>query len=257
MKASSFVIALLALGVFGLQAEPLSTSATMPPPTSPQVASQDANSRVWQWQTYEAGLNGKIIPHIHSYTELATGLNHRVNGQWVEAKEEIDLQPDGSAAATNGQHQVYFPSDIYNGQIELVTPDGKHLKSRPVGLSYDDGTHTVLLAALTNSIGQLVGANQVLYTNAFTGFDADLLYTYQRSGFEQDVILREQPPAPEDFNLDSANTRLQMLTEFFEAPSPAVAEEPSGDERLDFGAMQMVQGKAFLLGRMRMKAGRR
>ena len=80
---------------------------------------------------------------------MASGLNHLVNGQWVESKEEIDILPNGTAAATNGQHQAYFPGDIYQGQVELVTPDGQHLKSRPIGLSYFDGTNSVLIAELT------------------------------------------------------------------------------------------------------------
>ena len=104
-----------------------------------------------------------------------------MNGQWVESREEIDILPNGTAAATNGQHQAYFPGDIYQGQIELVTPDGQQLFSRPMGLSYFDGTNSVLIAELTNSIGVLSGSNQVIYPNAFTGFAADLRYTYTKS----------------------------------------------------------------------------
>ena len=48
--------------------------------------------------------------------------------------------PNGTAQAIDGQHQAYFPGDIYNGEIELVTPDGTQLHSRPMGLSYFDGT---------------------------------------------------------------------------------------------------------------------
>ncbi len=174
----------------------------LPPPTPYAITVQDGNSRVWQRTVYEQSRSGQVTGRKHSYTELATGLNHLVNGQWVESSEQIDILPNGTAAAVNGQHQAYFPGDIYEGQIELVTPDGLHLKSRPVGLSYDDGTNTVMIAELTNSIGQVLGTNQVIYTNAFTDFAADLVYTYTKAGFEQDVILREQPPTPESLGLN-------------------------------------------------------
>ena len=60
------------------------------------------------------------------------------------------------------------------------------------------------------STGQLVGTNRVLYPNAFDGVSADVLYTYKRGGFEQDVILKRQPPTPESFGLDPATVREQF-----------------------------------------------
>jgi len=96
----------------------------------------------------------------------------------------------------------------------------------------------------------------VLYPDAFTGLKADLLYIYTKAGFEQDVILREQPPTPESFGL-SANARLQVLTEFFDPPQPTVTTtklpNQAGialtNENLDFGVMKMVPGRAFLVGK--------
>jgi hypothetical protein len=114
----------------------------------------------------------------------------------------------------------------------------------------------VLIAVLTNSPGYLVGANQVIYPNAFMGIQADLRYTYNKAGVEQDIILREQPPLPESFGLDRDTTRLQILTEFFNPPQPTITAttlpEQGGismtDENLDFGATKMMPGRAFLLG---------
>ncbi|HVU27303.1 MAG TPA: hypothetical protein VHG71_06150 [Verrucomicrobiae bacterium] len=220
-----------------------------------QIVQRDGNSQVWQRTTYETAPDGTQLPHLHQYTELASGLNHWVNGQWVASSEHIDILPDGTAAATNGQHQAYFPGDIYEGQIELVTPDGQHLYSRPLGLGYDDGTNTVLIAELTNSLGEVAGDNQVVYPNAFVGIKADLRYTYTKAGFEQDIIIREQPPAPEDFGMETMNTKLQLLTEFFNPPQPKITANSMRtqagtitDDNLSFGAMQMVPGKAFMMG---------
>ena len=219
------------------------------------MAQRDANSRVWERTTYEQAPNGHVIPHVHKYTELATGLNYKnAQGQWVESKEEINILPNGTAAATQGQHQAYFPGDIYNGEIELVTSDGRHLKSRPIGLSYYDGNNTVLIAELKDATGTVVNSNQVVYADAFTDFKADLRYTYTKAGFEQDIVLREQPPAPATFGLNPETTRLQVLTEFFDTADPAQTAVPANprdglaDTTLTFGQMQMIQCKAFSVG---------
>lgn len=259
MKSLSnfWVIAFLLLPCLCLAqtATSVQTSA-IPWPTSYAVVSRDANSCLWEGTNYIQGPNGQVVAKAHHYTELATGLNFQDStGQWTPSKEEIDILPDGSAAATNGQHQAYFPADIHNGVIKLITPDGLQLQSQPVGLSYDDGTNTVLIAETTNSVGQLISSNQILYTKAFVGIDADLLYTYTKAGFEQDVILREQPPTPESFGLNPDTTRLQVLTEFFNPPQPGVsaATVPTAagnleNDYLTFGTMTMASGRAFMLG---------
>lgn len=231
-------------------------ATSVPTPAPYTIVSRDANSRVWERTTYELSKSGQTISHKHHYTELASGLCYQQNGQWLDSKEEINILPDGTASATNGQNQVYFPNDIYNGVITHITPDGLHLQSQPVGLCYFDGTNTVLIAELTNSVGELVDSNQVVYPDAFTGFRADLRYTYTKGGFEQDIILQDQPPTPEACGLNPSTTRLQILTEFFNPPQPTIttASLPSQagvaltDKTLSFGAMKMGPGRAFLLG---------
>jgi hypothetical protein len=236
----------------------------LPAPTPYVITTQDANSRVWQRMDYQMSPSGDVITNTHSYTEICSGLNHWV-GKWVESKEEIDILPNGTAVATNGQVQASFPGDIFEGQIELVTPlpGAKYLKSRPLALAYFDGTNTVVIAELTNSIGVVVGDNQVVYPNAFTDFKVDLRYEYTKAGFSQDVILRTQPPTPESLGLNGDTARLQIMTEFFSAPQPTIASTalpPQAgvsldDESLDFGTMQMVPGRAFLLGQDTQDAG--
>jgi hypothetical protein len=232
-----------------------------------EVVARDANSRVWQRTTYETLKSGKVVPHAHRYTEVATGLHYKdqQTGQWIESKEQIDITPAG-AEAVHGQHQVYFPSDIYDGVIEVVTPDGKHLKSRPAGISYYDGRNSILIAQLKHSVGQVsASGNQVIYPDAFTDFSADLICTYHRWGFECDLVLREKPPTPERFKMNSDDSRLELLTEFFDTTEPqqivsrtagklSKAKGPVGgaaphleaaDPLLKFGAMTMSHGKAF------------
>ncbi len=233
-------------------------ASSLPAPTSYAIVQRDANSQVWQSVDYEILPSGVTVPHVHKFTELATGLNHIVNGQWAPSTEKIDISPDGnSATATNGQHQVYFPGNIYSGVIKLVTPDGKTLRSQPIGLGYDDGSNSVLIAVLTNSTGAILpSGNQVIYQNAFTGFNADLLYTYTKAGFEQDVVIRTEPPTPESFGLNPATAKLQVLTEFFNPSQPttttttlpAQAGILLTDQALDFGVMKIGMGRAFTIG---------
>jgi hypothetical protein len=261
MKTSCLVIALLASTLVWGQTRTTGTGTTttakktaLPKPTPYSVVQRGANDRVWERATYERTPYGTIVPKKHQYTELATGMHYWNNGQWVESKEQIDILPQGGAAATQGQHKVNFPSDIYKGVIEVVTPDGQHLKSRPVGISYDDGTKTVLIAELKDSGGLQTALNQVVYPDAFAGFKADLRYTYRRDGFEQDIVLREQPPSPESLGLNPETTKLEVLTEFFNAPEPATVrgktDKKDGltDTTLAFGRMKMGQGKAFSIG---------
>ena len=225
---------------------------SVPPPTPPTVIHRDANERVWEQTTYTRSHSGKTISQIHHYTELGNGICYWDGSKWLDSQEEINILPDGSAEAVNGQHQAYWPVDIYNGTVRLVTREGKTLDSRPIGLAYDDGTSTVLIGELTNSVGELVSSNQVMYPNAFVGLDADLLYTYRKSGLEQDVIFRKQPPAPKHFGFNSASTRLQLVTEFFNAPVPVQSEgavnprDGLQDTTLAFGTMKFNHGSAFL-----------
>jgi len=255
MKTSFLVFLLLIVFIIELRAQPQPPIPTNNP-TAYRIVAADADQNLWQSTSFITNKAGKVTPRIHKFYEVATGLNHWQNGEWVKSKEQIDPLPDGTAAATNGQHQAYFPGDLYEGTIRLFTPDEKLMESRPIALSYDDGTNFVIIAELTNTIGQLLGENQAIYTNAFLGISADVLFEYKREGFSQNIILHQQPPSPESFGLNPTTTKLQVLTEFFNAPEPLVNPtvvplETGGtfpDHALDFGAMKMVPGRAFLTG---------
>lgn len=230
----------------------LNVTASAPADTPYSVVDRSGNARVYQRITYEPGPSGEWFPHTNSYTELGTGLCYQQDGQWVDSVEEIDPVLNGGAEAIQGQHQVYFPYDIYDGVIEVVTPDGEQLKSRPLGISYFDGTNSVLISELTNSAGQISG-NQVLYSNAFTDISANLLCTYRKDGFECDLVFHSQLPPPETFGMDSKYARLELLTEFFNSPdpveTPGITDAADGlaDDSLTFGTMTIGQGNAFVV----------
>jgi hypothetical protein len=224
-----------------------------------QIGQQDGNSRVWQKIVKITDEQGNFIFQTNAaYVELASGLNYWASNQWQAAKEEIDGYA-GGAIAQFGQHKVIFANNLNTaGAIDLQTPDGKELRSHVLGLSYYDSASgkTVLIAQVKDCQGQIVGSNQVVYADAFEGVSADAQYIYRRGSFEQNVILKSSPPAPESFGLNSTSTVLQVLTEFDGAPTPNVtvvtnqirSTDALTDEFLDFGVMKMVPGKAFVVG---------
>ena len=261
MKKPIIVIALLASTLAGVQAQVTGTGATatatqpaLPAPTAYGVVEQGANYRVWQKTTVENGTN-----RVHRYTELASGLNYLdpQTGQWRPSREKIDLLPAGgafAAAATQGSHKASFPLDIASGVIQLSGPDGKQLKSRPVCLFYEDDNNSELIAVLTNSVGELVGSNQVVYPDAFEGAAASVRYTYTKAGFEQDIVIQGQLPDPAALGLNPARMRLGVLTAFFDTNNPVATPGPTdtadglNDTTLTFGSVKMGQGRAFSIG---------
>ena len=231
-------------------------SANPRPPfsTDYSVASRGANQTVSSRVTSVADSAGRTVYRTNLFTTLATGKHFWRDGQWHETKAEIELTANG-AAATNGPHKVFFAPNLNTvGAVDLTTPDGKRLRSRILGLYYYDENELVMVAETKDSFGLLVGTNQVWYTNAFDDVRADVQYVYTKAGFAQNIILRAQPPAPADLGLNPETTRLQVLTEFFDAPVPqkkvaaSVRTNQLANEFLNFGAMKMVNGRAFSVG---------
>ena len=76
MKILTLALGLMALVVNGLEAQqtpitqPQVTQANVPAPTPYAIVRQDANSRVWQREEYEAGPNGQIVTHLRHYKEI-------------------------------------------------------------------------------------------------------------------------------------------------------------------------------------------
>lgn len=237
--------------------------ALPPAPAGPQVVERGPHhNRVETYQTVVNG-SGRREVRTNSYVELATGINRAEGGAWVPAEAVIEVTPEG-AVAKNGAHQASFGINANRaGFLEVVTPEGRRLKSHVLGLFYFETTtgKSAQVTGLKDSAGALHPPNVVVYADAFKDLKADLRYTYKLHGFEQDVILRERPPSPADFGFDPDETELVVLTEFVGAPEPVRTGrvlkrkirqgqevDGLGDETLDFGGMQMGPGKAFQLG---------
>ena len=129
-------LALLLPGILLLNAEaelaapPKMTPAT---PSNPcVVVERGANYRKWQKTLNTTNAAGKVESHVQKYTELATGVCYKdINGKWADSREVIEPQISGGALASQGTHQVYFPSDIYTDTLKITTSDCKTLKSHP------------------------------------------------------------------------------------------------------------------------------
>ncbi len=259
-----FAVTLLLSSALALNAETALVSKSPPQNTPFAIAARSAISRTWESTVCSNGFDGQTTTNQRVVVELATGLCHKdANGNYVDSSDEIVLLPDGTAAATNCATSVYFPADIGSGVIKLTTSDGKLLQNGPAFLALDDGTNTVLLGTVTNSLGQLVKSNQVLYPDIFhgSGFRADLLTTVRKSGFESDMVFREQIPDPASLGL-GANACVELLTEWFNTPEPAettnAANQSGGlrDVTLHFGSTTIGRGRAFVIGTTNSTSGR-
>jgi hypothetical protein len=169
-----------------------------------------------------ADVQGNLLLATNAYTELGTGM-HYWDGQWREADETITQYPNGFAAL-KCQHKLLLTKDINTAAaIDVLMPDGTtRLQATPLGLAYLDRStgKSVLLAELTNSVGELVAPNQVLYRDCFTDIAASVRVTMRLGSFEQDIILHESPPDPSQYGFNPQTTLLEVWTELNSTPGP-------------------------------------
>lgn len=207
---------------------------------------------------------GVFVSTTNEVVEISTGLHYFDQAQWKPSEERIEPVP-GGAVARRGQHQVFFAANLNSaGAISFTSPDGRQLKSHPLGLAYYDATSgkSVLLSPLKNSQGRIEEERRVMYADAFQDIEADVVYHYSKQGLAQWIILRQRPPNPQLFGLNPATTRLEAWTEFLDPLEPRqtlttlnqelditkrvqMVEPDFIDEYLEFGTLHMVEGKAF------------
>jgi hypothetical protein len=220
-----------------------------------QIVGRGPNSRVWQKTDFRTNSAGIVRTNVRSFTELHTGVCYQSNGEWADSVEQIELTATG-AQALQSAHKVQWAANINTptGAVKLTSPTGQLFSSTVYGLSYRDastGTN-VLIAPLQDSAGEVVGENKAVYTNAFSGVNADIEYTYTTEGLEQNIVLREQPPSPADYNLDPETTYFDVVTKFFDAPqataNTVTSARVTDDQIIRFNDMIMAQGTAFLIG---------
>ncbi len=95
-------------------------------------------------------------------------------------RQEIRLLEDG-AVADYGLQKVFFPAEITEAPLSIITADGRKLACRATFLALHDAAsgQSLLLGEVRKSIGELIGDNTVVYLNAFdilTNSEADVTY---------------------------------------------------------------------------------
>ena len=65
----------------------------------PQAAERGPHHTVWQNVEDIIQASGDVTTQIHSYVELAAGLNYLSNGKWVEAVRLLKYSPKGQLLA--------------------------------------------------------------------------------------------------------------------------------------------------------------
>ena len=169
-----------------------------------------------------------------------------------------------SARADFGLHKVGFAGNLaVNRSVGITTPDNQPLTFRPTWLAYYDTAsgRCVLLATIQDCSGAVQWPDRAIYPNAFSGLNADAQYVCTPNSLEQNIILRQRPPAPESYGLNPDTTRLQVWTEWFDAPpmrgqssvlrlraaTNGLSAVTANDLALNFGTMKIVRGMAFNL----------
>ncbi len=231
------------------------------------VREKDGNSRTWVVPSGSTqGSNNRNSPDRPCVVEVATGMNYWDGHQWLPSNPEF--QPtDYGFEANQVQHQVNLRRNLNaTGAVKLTTPDGVVLESTPVGIALYDAAsgRFLVIGAITNCHGVLVGSNQVLYANAFWGVCADIVYTLDQGSFQQDVLITGRLN-PADYGFPNNTTRIQVLTEFYQTTRPAKIRRPIYverkqavrtqmaspdivDETLSFGKMVFGRGVAYRAG---------
>lgn len=297
--ATSPIARLIAITVIGfsLAKLPAQTSVPFAPPASRAVhppgtrvlAETGPNYRIWQSPAKSpsattsttstgAGVNGRsrrapVTTHpqqAHGVVEIATGMNYWDGQQWTPSNPIFDISPDGSAFIANQvQHRVKLAGNIntIGGAITLVTPDGIVLKSTPVAIAlYDSASgRSGIIAGITNSTGVLAAdGKQVVYENAFDSICADVVVSLDRGSFEQDVVITGRID-PSDYGFPTNTTRIQVITEFYDAPVPdevthpiyveqnasvrqRLADPDVMDKLIGWGEFGLATGQAFVAG---------
>jgi hypothetical protein len=260
---SARTTALLGLALAGTL---MAIAFVAPAQTAPEppytVTDVGANYRVWQ-RTLQVtnSATGQITQQVQGYTELDAGMNYwttdsaQPQGGWAESQDLIEITPTG-VQAVHGQMKAVISGDVTSpGAITLTTASGQVFQSRPLGLYYADpfSGKVAQVALVQPGRGLLYAPNVVVFTNAFSGLNADLILVWSRNGFEQNVLLKQSPPPPETFGLSSASCRLQMWTAMDQCPEPIEdrpALLPSGlwDHILIFPDCWFPIGSAYKFG---------
>jgi hypothetical protein len=229
------------------------------------VVARGQHDRIWSKVSSRLNDDGTESLVTNSFVEVATSMHYWEDNQWKESRNLIELAPDGSAVAVHGPWKAHFAGNLAGkGAITLISPTGRSLETRPLGLFYHDvvSDKVVQIAALRDCSAELLPPNQIVWKSIFDSIEADVRVTYTKAAIESDLILRQKPRPPGAYEgLNPATTRLELWHEWRGAPSPKQIRIPlapqstAADERqtpqlvdnlMDFGEAVFHPGRAFV-----------
>ena len=172
--------------------------------------------------------NGTGSPgHTHRLMEIGSGMHYWDGNQWSDS-EAVFTPTTNGFVANKVQDKVMLQGDLsIEGAVNVVTLNGLRLSSTPVGIALYDPVsgNEQVIATITNSTGVLISSNQVFYPDCFNGgVCADMVYTLEKGSFSQDVVFKGRMD-PTEFGFPT-NSRIQILTEFYQAPAPISMSRP-------------------------------
>jgi hypothetical protein len=277
MKRISLFFTTLLVGLLGsqavwaqTQAGATASSVGATPLTEAQIAVNQDNYAAWDVPEQAIGPNHRTTFRTtkagkHEIVEIGTGMNYWNGTQWSPSVPQFVATKDGFVA-NQVQHQVHLGGNlIANGSVTVQTPDGIVLNSTPLAIAlYDSASGDFqVIATVTNCAPTQVSSNEVMYIDAFSGsVCASVVYTITAGKFHQDVMITGHLD-PADYGFPTNTTQIQILTEFYNAPTPDVLERPIYveqdpqvrakmvapdlvDEELGFGQFVMTTGKAYV-----------
>lgn len=232
-----------------------------------RVIERGPNHSVVQRLSTSRDTDGTWTTQTNSWTQLEDGLNYwdPDTGQWEESREEILLDRVGAVAA-RGQHRVLFSPNANDptGAVDFEVARKARFRASLLALRYFDpiSGRDAIIAMAKDAQGELLPPNQVIYRDVLDGVKASLVFTYRKNGLESDLVLNEIPPSPEDYDIPPEVARIEVVTEFFEAPEPtrrtnvldrvadpvlrsSLACPDWIDEELDFQDSRIGLGRAF------------
>ena len=234
---------------------------SQPAPLNWQVTARDSLSTTRQALDLVTNLtSGAVTTNLHQYVEVANAANYQdpATGAWTESQDLIELTPDGGAAAVRSGRKVFFSPNLnVSNAITLLTEQNRTYQIRPAAICYYDSAsgQRIILATPQDSQAELSPPNVLEYAGAF-GSLASMSYIATKSAFESDVIFTSRPQPPENYQLASQSTAIEIWHEFYDAPVPQInphviiitnanAVLEVRDEVLDFGDLWFPTGKAY------------
>ncbi|HTI72503.1 MAG TPA: hypothetical protein VMF06_21185 [Candidatus Limnocylindria bacterium] len=199
-----------------------------------------------------------------SVVAIESGMHYWDGRQWSPSDARFELGADGSFTAEKVQTKVRLKANLNRTEaVTLTTSDGVVLKSTPLGIRLFDSVsgETMVIGTLRDCRGSRLSDHQVIYSDAFQGVCASVLYTLDKGSFQQDVVLTSQVN-PADYGFPPDTTRIQVMTEFYDGNQPLKTIRPLYvekdqrlrrkaampdlvDETLEFGALAFGAGRAF------------